>query len=88
MYSKDIVVDNESGLHARPASTFASTAAKFNSNITVTKDSKKVNAKSVIAILSLGVSKGSKIIITAEGHDEEAAVLALYSLLSSRFGEE
>lgn len=88
MYSKDIIVENKSGLHARPASMFVSAAVKFNSNITVTKDSKKANAKSVISVLSLGVTKGSKVIIAAEGSDEEAAVLALYDLLSSRFGEE
>lgn len=88
MYSKAIVVENKTGLHARPASTFVSTALKFKSNISITKDSKKVNAKSIILILSLGVSIGSKITITAEGPDEEAAVSVLCDLINSRFGEE
>ncbi|KUO71158.1 MAG: phosphocarrier protein HPr [Clostridia bacterium BRH_c25] len=88
MYSRDIVVQNKTGLHARPASNFVSMALKFKSDITVTKDSKKVSAKSIMYVLSLGASKGSSITITAEGPDEEAAVLALCDLINSRFGEE
>ncbi|HYE81091.1 MAG TPA: HPr family phosphocarrier protein [Clostridia bacterium] len=88
MYTRDIVIQNKTGLHARPASAFVTTALKFKSDITVTKDSKKANAKSIMYILSLGASKGSSITITAEGLDEETAVTALCELINSRFGEE
>ena len=88
MYSKDIVIENKTGLHARPASTFVATALKYESDITVTRESKKVNAKSIMSILSLGASMDSSITITAEGPDEETAVLALCDLIKRRFGEE
>lgn len=88
MYSRNIVIQNKAGLHARPASTFVSAALKFNSDITVAKNLKKVNAKSIIHILSLGATMGSNITIAAKGDDEEAAVTELCKLINSRFGEE
>ncbi|HYE81102.1 MAG TPA: HPr family phosphocarrier protein [Clostridia bacterium] len=88
MYSRDMIIENKTGLHARPASSFVAAALKYKSEICVNKDSKKVSAKSIMNILSLGASKGSKITITAEGPDEEAAVMALCDLINSKFGEE
>ncbi|MBS3970215.1 MAG: HPr family phosphocarrier protein [Clostridia bacterium] len=81
MYTQKIVVANQTGLHARPASLFVKTANKFSSKITLHKQDKAVDAKSIIGLLSLGVSKGTEIIITAEGEDEQLAVEALVVLI-------
>lgn len=88
MYSKDVNVENNTGMHARPASMFVTEAIKYKSNVTVTKNFKEANAKSIISILSLGVSKGDNITISAEGPDEGQAVSALFNLVKSRFGEK
>lgn len=87
MYSRDAIIENEIGLHARPASMFATAAAKFKAEIRVSTDSKKANGKSILSILTLGASHGDKITISAEGADEREAVSALYDLVKSRFGE-
>ncbi len=88
MYSETIVVENKTGLHARPAAAFVQAAMKFKSNITIEKDSKQANAKSMLSLLSIGASMGSTVKITAEGEDENAAVKALTDLIRSKFGEE
>lgn len=88
MYSETIIVENKTGLHARPAAAFVQAAMKFKSNITIEKDTKKANAKSMLALLSIGASMGSTVTITAEGEDENQAVTALTDLIRSRFGEE
>ena len=88
MYSETIEVQNKTGLHARPASVFVQTAGKFKSNITIEKDGRQANAKSMLALLALGVSNGSFIKIAAEGEDENQAVTALTDLIHSKFGEE
>lgn len=87
MYSKVTTIQNKTGLHARPANQFVSTAKKFKSDIFVEKDSKKANAKSIITILTLGAVQGNQVTISAEGIDEEAAVNELVSLIESGFGE-
>lgn len=88
MYSESIVVQNKTGLHARPAASFVQAASKFKSNITIEKDTKQANAKSILALLSIGASMGSTVTITAEGEDENQAVTALTELIRSKFGEE
>ena len=88
MYSQKVTVENKTGLHARPASVFVQTASKFKSNITVQKDEKSINAKSILNIMTLGAVKGVEITISAEGPDEEAAVKTLVDLIKSKFGEE
>jgi len=87
MYSKDITIVNQVGLYARPATFFIQKANEFRSTIMVTKDDRKVNAKSLLGVLSLGITKGSTILISAEGPDEEEAVNALCTLISNKFGE-
>lgn len=87
MYSKVTTILNKTGLHARPANQFVSTAKKFKSDIFVEKDSKKANAKSIITLLTLGAVQGNLVTISAEGIDEEAAVNELVSLIESGFGE-
>ena len=82
---REVVVLNESGLHARPATILVYNANKFKSNITIEKDGKKVNAKSILFVLSLGVSSGTKIKISADGVDEEKAVDTLVKLIENNF---
>ena len=87
MYTQEIIVNNEVGLHARPATFFIQKANEFKSTMMVEKDERKVNAKSLLGVLSLGITKGTSILITAEGPDEEEAVNALCDLIASNFGE-
>lgn len=87
MYSRDITINNQVGLYARPATFFIQKANEFRSTIHVLRDDGRVNAKSLLGILSLGITRGTTITITAEGPDEEAAVDALCALVASNFGE-
>ena len=80
-----LVVHHEVGLHARPAAVFVKTAKGFVSDISVVKDEREVNAKSILSILTLGVNKGAEITIKAEGEDEQGAVRALQELVESNF---
>ena len=82
MYSKEVTVENEVGLHARPATFFIQKANEFNASIWVEKDERRVNAKSLLGVLSLGVVKGMAITIEASGVDEEEAVQLLVDLVS------
>lgn len=87
MYEKEVTVQNQVGLHARPATFFIQKANEFRSNIWVEKDERKVSAKSLLGVLSLGIIRGTAINIVAEGTDETAAVEALTALISSDFAE-
>jgi len=88
MLKKEFEVKNRVGLHARPAAIFVQTANKFKSNITVEKDGKKVNAKSILGILSLGVERGAHIVIKAKGEDEKKVIHEIKELIENKFGEE
>jgi catabolite repression HPr-like protein len=77
MVEKKVEVGLRTGLQARPAALFVQEANKFNADIFLEKDGKKVNAKSIMGLMSLAVSTGSSVTLIAEGHDEEAAVEAL-----------
>lgn len=87
MYSLETVVNNQVGLHARPATFFIQKANEFKSAIWVEKEERKVNAKSLLGVLSLGIVKGTPIKLTAEGSDEKEAVVALEKMISSDFAE-
>ena len=87
MFEKSIEVVNDTGLHARPAALFVQAASRYKSSIWLEKEEKKVSAKSIMGIMSLGVAKGIKIKISAEGIDEEPAVEELITLVKSKFGE-
>lgn len=87
MFSREVVVNNQVGLHARPATFFIQKANEFRCGIWVEKDERRVNAKSLLGVLSLGIIKGTKINIIADGADEEDAVSALVDLISSNFSE-
>ena len=75
------------GLHARPATFFIQRANSFKSSIWVEKDDRKVNAKSLLGVLSLGIVKGTTITIIADGTDDEEAVKTLVSVIESNFTE-
>ena len=87
MYSQVITIENEVGLHARPATFFIQKANEFKSGIWVEKDERRVNAKSLLGVLSLGIVKGTTITIMADGADEKEAVAALCDLVKNNFGE-
>lgn len=87
MVSNEVTVQNSVGLHARPATFFIQRANEFKSSIWVEKDERRVNAKSLLGVLSLGIVKGTKINIVADGSDQEEAVNALVALIESNFSE-
>lgn len=87
MVSNEVTVQNSVGLHARPATFFIQRANEFKSSIWVEKDERRVNAKSLLGVLSLGIVKGSKISIIADGSDEDEAVKTLIALIESNFSE-
>lgn len=82
-----VSVLNPAGIHARPAGMIAKEAAKFKSNIEIEFNSRKVNAKSIMSVMSLGVSKGDDVIIHVNGEDQELAQSSLISLFNKGFGE-
>ena len=85
MFVKDVKVENQVGLHARPATFFIQKANEYKSTIWVEKEERRVNAKSLLGILSLGITKGTTINLIADGPDEEEAVAALVELITSNF---
>lgn len=87
MVSNEVTVQNSVGLHARPATFFIQRANEFKSSVWVEKDERRVNAKSLLGVLSLGIVKGSKISIIADGSDEDEAVKTLVALIESNFSE-
>ncbi len=87
MCVKDVVVENQVGLHARPATFFIQKANEFKSSIWVEKEERRANAKSLLGVLSLGIMGGTQIRIIAGGADEQEAVNALAKLVESGFAE-
>ena len=87
MYTKEVTVNNEVGLHARPATYFIQKANEFKSGIWVAKEERRGNAKSLLGVLSLGIVKGTTITLIADGSDEVAAVDALSELVEHQLGE-
>ncbi len=87
MQQAKVLVQHESGLHARPATQFAKAAKQFSSDITVTCKGKTVSAKSIVLLLTMGISKGTEIEVTANGEDEQAAVTTLVGLIEHNFPE-
>ncbi|PYQ09715.1 MAG: HPr family phosphocarrier protein [Acidobacteria bacterium] len=88
MTAREVRIRNALGLHARAAARFVHTASRFRSRVTVTRNGKAMDGKSILGILLLAASQGSLLHVSAEGEDEAAAVDALASLVDSGFGEE
>lgn len=87
MIKINTTVLNESGIHARPAGMLVKEACKFKSTIDIQVNSKRMDAKSIMGVMALGISKGSEVILYIDGPDEEAAKEALISLFEDGFGE-
>ena len=87
MFIKEIIVQNQVGLHARPATFFIQKANEYKSTIWISREERKVNAKSLLGVLSLGITKNTAVTIAAEGGDEEEAVNGLLDLITSNFVE-
>jgi phosphocarrier protein len=88
MTEQTITIKNRAGIHARPAAMLVQTTKDFKSNIFFEKGNDRINAKSIMGIITLGAAFGAEIKISAEGEDEAAAVEALVRLFESRFEEE
>ena len=87
MVTKDVTITNNIGLHARPATFFIQKANGYKSTIWIEKDERKVNAKSLLGVLSLGIAKGMTISIIADGPDESVAIDGLVELIQTGFAE-
>lgn len=85
--SKEVTINNQVGLHARPATFFIQKANEFKSSIWIERDDRRVNAKSLLGVLSLGIVKGTTVNIVADGVDENEAIATLSALIDSDFSE-
>ncbi len=88
MITRNITIQNAVGLHARPATFFIQKANSYKSSIWVEKDDRRVNAKSLLGVLSLGIVQGMTVTLCADGADEEEALEGIAALAATGFGEE
>ena len=88
MYEQKVTLTNEIGLHARPASIFIRAAVKFPCDITVEKNGRSYNAKSIMSVLSMSASNGDELIIRASGDSEEEAVKSLVEVIESKINNQ
>jgi phosphocarrier protein HPr len=86
--TRELVVTNKLGIHARPAAMFVRTASKFECDIFVEKDGERVNGKSIMGLMMLAAGPGSKLLLLAEGEDAARAVVELEGLVKDKFNEE
>lgn len=87
MTQKDVTITNNIGLHARPATFFIQKANTFKSSIWIEKDERRVNAKSLLGVLSMGIAMGMTVTLIADGQDEKNALEALVTLVQTGFAE-
>lgn len=87
MKKEKIILQNETGLHARPAGELVKLASTFKSHINLTANGKTVNAKSILAIMSLGIKSNTEIEIECNGEDEEIAIEKIVEGINNKFGE-
>ena len=87
MISRSVTIQNSVGLHARPATFFIQKANAYKCTVWVEKEDRKVNAKSLLGVLSLGIAKGMTITLIADGQDEDAALDGLTALINTGFAE-
>jgi phosphocarrier protein HPr len=88
MTEASVTIKNRAGIHARPAALIVQTASKFSAGIWLEKGSDRINAKSIMGIITLGASFGTALRIIADGADEEAAAAAIVALFEARFEED
>ena len=87
MISRDVVIKNSVGLHARPATFFIQKANSYRSSVWVEREDRRVNAKSLLGVLSLGIVKGTTITLIADGSDEQEALDGLAALIDTGFND-
>jgi phosphocarrier protein len=87
MEERTVTIINKLGLHARAAAKFVTAAAAFSSDIDLAKDGQKVNGKSIMGVMMLAASRGTELVITTTGEDEEEAADKLENLIADGFGE-
>lgn len=87
MIKQEIEIINKLGLHARASTKLTQTASQFSSEVWIERNGRRVNAKSIMGVMMLAASKGSKITLEASGEDEQAAMNALVALINDKFGE-
>ncbi len=87
MIQREVTITNSTGLHARPATFFIQKANTYRSSIWVVKDDRKVSAKSLLGVLSIGIAKGMTITIAADGEDEKEAIDGLVELIETGFND-
>ena len=87
MIQQQLEIINKLGLHARASAKFTQLAAKYQSDIWLTRNARRINAKSIMGVMMLAAGKGAKVLLEADGTDEQACVDALAALVNDRFGE-
>ena len=86
--TRELVVSNKSGIHARPAAMFVKTANRFDCDIFVEKDGEKINGKSIMGLMMLAAGPGSKVILHVKGADASTAIAELEALVKRKFDED
>lgn len=87
MIQQELEVVNKLGLHARASAKFTQLAAKFQSDVWLTRNARRVNAKSIMGVMMLAAGMGAKVMLEADGPDEQECVAALAGLVNDKFGE-
>ena len=85
---EEMLITNRLGMHLRPAQKFVQTVLKFQCDVHVQKDGQRVNAKSIMGLLTLAVARGARITVVCDGEDAQDAIAAVRALIESRFGED
>jgi len=88
MPSRELKITNQYGIHARPAALFVKTAARYDADVTVEKDGNQVSGKSIMGLMTLEASKGSKLTVSADGEDADEVLDELQALVESKFDED
>ena len=88
MQQRDVEIVNKLGLHARPSAKLTQLASSFKSQVFMTRNGRRINAKSIMGVMMLAAAKGSTVTLETDGEDEVAAMDALAALIASGFGEE
>ena len=88
MPSAEVVVINRLGLHARPSAKLTATAGRFRAEVWLSRNNRRVNAKSIMGVMMLAAARGSTLTVEAEGPDADQAIAAIVELIASGFGEE
>jgi phosphocarrier protein HPr len=87
MIQQELEIVNKLGLHARASAKFTQLAARFKSDVWLTRNGRRINAKSIMGVMMLAAGKGAKVLLEADGPDEEACIAALAGLINDKFGE-